>query len=57
MSLLTEWQYGGYGWVGVFVECCDGVVDHLFLLSIIAGVLGEMWSKSLIFIAALAGMT
>ena len=29
-------QYGGYG-AGGFIECCEGVVDPLFLLSIIAG--------------------
>ena len=34
MSELSERQYGG---VGGFVECCEGVVDPLFLLSIIAG--------------------
>ena len=28
-------QYGGYG--GGFVECCEGVVDPIFLLTIIAG--------------------
>ena len=37
MSELSERQYGGYGGVGGFVECCEGVVDPLFLLSIIAG--------------------
>ena len=31
-------QYGGgYGNYGGFVECCEGVVDPLFLLLIIAG--------------------
>ena len=27
----------GYGGYGGFVECCEGVVDPLFLLTIIAG--------------------
>ena len=26
-------QYGGYGNYGGFVECCEGVVDPLFLLA------------------------
>ena len=30
-------QYGGYGNYGGFVECCEGVVDPLFLLTIIVG--------------------
>ena len=31
-------QYGGgYGGYGGWVECCDGVVDPLLLLSIILG--------------------
>ena len=31
-------QYGGgYGGYGGFVECCEGVVDPIFLLTIIAG--------------------
>ena len=35
-------QYGG-GYGG-FVECCEGVVDPLFLLLIIAGVTpGSVW--------------
>ena len=47
MSEISERQYGGYGGggyggggygVGGFVECCEGVVDPLFLLSIIAGI-------------------
>ena len=29
--------YGNYGGYGGFVECCDGVVDPLLLLSIILG--------------------
>ena len=29
--------YGNYGGYGGFVECCDGVVDPLLLLSIIVG--------------------
>ena len=29
--------YGNYGGYGGFVECCEGVVDPLLLLSIIAG--------------------
>ena len=40
MSVISERQYGGgYGGyeVGGFVECCEGVVDPLFLLTIIAG--------------------
>ena len=32
--LISERQYGGYGG---YVECCDGVVDPLFLLTVIAG--------------------
>ena len=36
MTDISARQYGGYG-VGGFVECCEGVVDPLFLLSIIAG--------------------
>ena len=39
MSEISARQYGyggGYG-VGGFVECCEGVVDPLFLVSIIAG--------------------
>ena len=39
MSELSERQYGGYGGVVGFVECCEGVVDPIFLLSIIAGML------------------
>ena len=30
-------QYGGYGGYGGFVECCEGVVDPILLLGIIAG--------------------
>ena len=33
-------QYGGYGgggYGGGFVECCEGVVDPIFLFTIIAG--------------------
>ena len=37
MTDISARQYGGYGGVGGFVECCEGVVDPLFLLSIIAG--------------------
>ena len=29
--------YGNYGGYGGFVECCEGVVDPLLLLSIILG--------------------
>ena len=29
-------QYGG-GYGGGFVECCEGVVDPIFLFTIIAG--------------------
>ena len=38
MDLLnaTERQYGGGGGGG-YVECCEGVVDPIFLISIIAG--------------------
>ena len=39
-------QYGGGygGGYGGFVECCEGVVDPLFLLLIIAGVTpGSVW--------------
>ena len=40
MSQTLERQYGGYGGgYGGFIECCEGVVDPLFLLSIIAGTL------------------
>ena len=46
-SEVSARQYGGYGGYGGgglgyggyggFVECCEGVVDPLFLLTIIAG--------------------
>merc|ERR1712179_100448 len=39
MTDISARQYGGYG-VGGFVECCEGVVDPLFLLSIIAALAG-----------------
>ena len=39
MSEINERQYGGDGGyeVGGYVECCEGVVDPIFLFSIIAG--------------------
>ena len=36
MSVEATRQYGGYGYGG-FVECCEGVVDPLLLLSIVTG--------------------
>ena len=36
MAVEAVRQYGGYGYGG-FVECCEGVVDPLLLLSIITG--------------------
>ena len=35
MITARQYGYGGYG--GGYVECCDGVVDPLFLLTVIAG--------------------
>ena len=55
-------QYGGYG--GGFVECCEGVVDPILLLGIIAGITHQ-WPGTgcnfvtfgKYFISALAGLT
>ena len=51
-------QYGGYGG---FVECCEGVVDPILLLGIIAGKRTlHCWLKDgckSILISALAGLT
>ena len=52
-------QYGGYGG---FVECCEGVVDPILLLGIIAGTSLQVTMKrkfhcKMNFISALAGLT
>ena len=52
-------QYGGYGG---FVECCEGVVDPILLLGIIAGTSLQVTMKRKFhcktnFISALAGLT